>query len=189
MDTAQETEDIQEEEAQQAPPPAAEEAAEEAKEEAKEEDYKGKYYYLAAEMENLRRRHGREREELLKYGTQRVMGDLLGVVDNLERALEAIEGEGNEKVKNIFMGIDMVRGQFLEALKNNGLVALEALGQKFDPNFHEAMGQREDGERAHGEIVVEHQRGYTLNGRLLRPSKVTIVKNTNNNREGEQNNG
>ena len=143
-----------------------------------QEDYREKFYYLAAEMDNLRKRHQRDREDLLKYGNERIIGDLLGVVDNLERTLQAIEGDEDTKVKNIYTGIEMVRGQFEDVLKNNGLEPIgESVGEKFDPKFHEAISQRKSEDRDDGVIVEEYQRGYMLNGRLLRPSKVIIVKN------------
>ena len=143
-----------------------------------DEGYREKFYYLAAEMDNLRKRHERDREDILKYGNERIIGDLLEVVDNLERTLQAIEGDEEAKVKNIHTGIEMVRGQFVDVLKNNGLEPVgESVGEKFDPAFHEAMSQRKAEDEEDGVIVEEYQRGYILNGRLLRPSKVVIVKN------------
>ena len=148
-------------------------------EEQEEKDYKEKYYYLAAEMDNVRKRHERERENLLKYGTERVIKGLLEVVDNLERGLEAIKDDTDEKVKNIYAGMEMVNKQFLDVLKIQGLEHVESLGKTFDPNFHEAIGQKEVKDKDDGEIVFEYQKGYLLNGRLIRPSKVVIVKNNN----------
>ena len=147
------------------------------------EDYKEKYYYLAAELDNLRKRHERERENLLKYGTERMVKGLLEVVDSLERGLETIRDDADEKVKNIYAGMEMVNKQFLDVLEINGLELVESLGKMFDPNFHEAMGHREADGKEDGEIVVEYQKGYLLNGRLIRPSKVVIVKN--NSKKGE----
>ena len=159
-------------------PPVEEEAsAEGEKASNKEEDYKEKYYYLAAEMENLKKRHGREREELLKYGTERLIKALLGVVDDLERAVQAIEKDEREDIKNIHQGIDMVKVQFLTILKEGGLQAVEALGKVFDPHFHEAVGRRKDEDKKDNEILEEYQKGYLLNGRLIRPAKVAVVKN------------
>ena len=149
-----------------------------ADEEQGQEDYREKFYYLAAEMDNLRKRHERDREELLKYGNERIIRELLEVVDNLDRTLLAIGGDDDVKVKNIYMGIEMVRSQFAEVLKNNGIEPIdESVGEKFDPNFHEAMSQRKSEECEDDTIVEEYQKGYVLNGRLLRPSKVVIVKN------------
>lgn len=142
-----------------------------------EEDYKSKFMYVAAEMENARRRFEREKESLVKFGNEKVLSSLLDVVDNLDRTLDAISNDEDEKVKNIVVGIEMVKNQFVEVLKNNGLEEVSALGEMFDPNFHEAMaGQPAEGKKD-DEISSVFQKGYRLNGRLLRPAKVIVVKN------------
>lgn len=142
-----------------------------------EEDYKEKYYYLAAEMDNLRKRFDREKQNLLKFGSEKILSGLLEVVDNLDRTADAIETEEDEKIKNILTGINMVQKQFIDVLKSNGLKQVESVGQKFDPNIHEAMaGQPAEG-KENDEIINEFQKGYTLNGRLLRAAKVIIVNN------------
>lgn len=142
-----------------------------------EEDFKAKYLYLAAEMENTRRRFEREKESLIKFGNEKVLSGLLDVVDNLDRTIEAVVNEEDEKVKNIVTGIEMVRNQFLETLKNNGLKEVEALGKEFDPNFHEALAQQPAEGKEDQEILSVFQKGYILNGRLLRAAKVIVVKN------------
>ena len=142
-----------------------------------EEDFKEKYYYLAAEMENMRKRFDRERENFIKYGNERVLRDLLEVVDNLDRTLESLSEDEDKKVKNIVVGIAMVRKQFLEVLKQNGLEVVETEGKTFDPNYHEAIGQEECGDdKEKDEIVSVYQKGYLLKGRLLRAAKVIIAK-------------
>ena len=146
-------------------------------EEKKKEDFKGKYYYLAAEMENMRKRFNRERENFIKYGNERILTDLIEVVDNLDRTLESLAEDGDEKVKNIVVGIEMVHNQFLGVLKQNGLEAVETEGKIFDPNYHEAMGQQEcEDDKENDEIISVYQKGYVLQGRLLRPAKVIIAK-------------
>lgn len=146
-------------------------------EEKKEEDFKSKYFYLAAEMQNLTKRHQREREGLLKFGSEKILTGLLEVVDNLDRTLQAIENDEDEKVKNIANGIEMVKTQFIGVLKQNGLEEVESLGKAFDPNFHEAMAQQPAEGIEDEEIIQEFQKGYILNGRLLRAAKVIIAKN------------
>ncbi|EQC49740.1 nucleotide exchange factor GrpE [Bacteriovorax sp. DB6_IX] len=140
-------------------------------------EFKEKFYYVAAEMENMKKRHERDMQNQLKYGNEKVLKGLLDVVDNLERTLMAIENDEDAKVKNIFVGVDMVKGQFLEVLKNNGLEQIEALGKTFDPNFHEAMAQQPAEGKENDEVIQVYQQGYTLNGRLLRAAKVVIAKN------------
>ncbi|EQC48765.1 co-chaperone GrpE [Bacteriovorax sp. BSW11_IV] len=155
-----------------------EELKEEISAEKKElEDFKNKFYYLAAEMENMKRRHDRDLQNNVKFGNEKILKGLIDVVDNLERTLQAIEKDEDDKVKNIFTGIDMVRNQFLDVLKSNGLEVIEAVGKEFDPNFHEALAQQPAEGKKDQEVILEYQRGYILNGRVLRASKVVVAKN------------
>ena len=155
-----------------------EELKEEISDEKKElEDFKNKFYYLAAEMENMKKRHERDMMTQVKYGNEKVLKGLVDVVDNLDRTIQAIANDEDEKVKNIFVGVDMVKGQFIDTLKANGLEQIESLGKTFDPNFHEALAQQPAEGKEDEEIIQVYQEGYTLNGRLLRAAKVVIVKN------------
>ena len=140
-----------------------------------EVDWKSKYYYLAAEMENARKRAEREKENLLKYGNDKVLGDLLDVVDNFERTIDMLASDTDPKMKNVVVGLDMVRKMFLDSLGKHGLSQLESLGKDFDPNFHEAMGQEYAEGKRPNEVLKEYQKGYVLNGRLLRASKVVVA--------------
>jgi len=140
------------------------------------DQFKEKYYYLAAEMENLRKRSERERTNLIKYGNERILTELLSVVDNFDLSLGALKGEKDEKVKNILVGVEMVKTQLLDILKQSGLTPIETEGKTFDPNFHEALGQREEEGKKENEIIEEFQKGYSLNDRVLRASKVIIAK-------------
>jgi len=144
--------------------------------ESKEENFKDKYFYLAAEMQNMQRRFDKEKENLLKYGSEKILRDMLDVVDNFERTLGFIQAD-DEKVKNIAVGIYMIAKQFVDSLGNHGLKKVNALGEIFDPNFHEALSQEKAEGKNEMEIIQEHQSGYTLNERLLRPAKVSVVKN------------
>jgi molecular chaperone GrpE len=144
----------------------------------KEEDFKAKYYYLAAEVENMKKRFDREKENLLKFGNERVLSALIGVVDNFDLTVNALKNDNDDKVQNIVKGIDMVRGQFLDVLKQNGVITVDALGKTFDPNFHEAVAEQAAPGKADQEVVVEYQKGYVLNGRLLRAAKVVVAKNS-----------
>ncbi len=114
---------------------------------------------------------------MLKYGNEKVLSGLIEVVDNLERTVSAICKDEDEKVKSIVVGIDMVTKQFLNVLNKNGLTQVEALGKAFDPNFHEAMAQQKAEGKNDLEVICEYQKGYVLNGRLLRASKVVVAKN------------
>lgn len=141
------------------------------------ESFKEKYYYLAAEMENARKRFEREKENLLKFGNEKVLSGLVDVIDNLDRTLDAIKDDKDEKVKNIFIGVDMVKKQMMDTLKASGLEKVESLGKIFDPNYHEAMAQQPAEGKEDQEIIQVFQDGYLLNGRLLRAAKVIVAKN------------
>jgi len=140
-----------------------------------EVDYKAKYYYIAAEMDNYRKRMEREKENLLKFGTEKVLTDLIQVVDNFERTIDMLKGDQDSKVKNIVVGLDMVKKQFVDSLAKHGLTEVESLGKDFDPNFHEAMAQEYVEGKKPNEIVKEFMKGYSLNGRLLRAAKVVVA--------------
>jgi molecular chaperone GrpE len=142
-----------------------------------EEDFKAKYYYLAAEFENARKRFEREKENLLKFGNEKLLSNLINVVDNFDLTVNALKNDNDDKVQNIVKGIDMIRNQFIDVLKQNGLTQVESLGKKFDPNFHEAVAQAPAEGKENEEIITEYQRGYLLNGRLLRASKVVVANN------------
>lgn len=147
------------------------------KQDKKDNEFESKFYYLAAEFENTKKRFEREKENLIKYGNEKVLTGLIGVIDNFDLTINALKNDEDEKVVNIVKGIDMVRGQFLDVLKQNGLTAVEALGKIFDPNFHEAVAQAPAEGKENHEIITEYQKGYILNGRLLRASKVVVVNN------------
>ena len=140
------------------------------------DDFRDKFFYLAAEKENSQKRFEREKENLIKYGNEKVLSGLLSVLDNLGLTLNAISNDEDEKVKNIFVGIEMVSQQFAETLKNNGLEEIKSVGESFDPNFHEALMQREEEGKESGLILEEVQKGYRLNGRVIRAAKVIISK-------------
>jgi molecular chaperone GrpE len=138
-------------------------------------DWKSKYYYIAAEMENARKRFQREKEDIAKFGSERLIRDLLDVVDNLERTMDMLKMDQDPKVKNIVFGVDMVKKQFSDVLSKNGLTEVKTDGE-FDPNFHEALGQVEVEGKKTNEIISVQQKGYILNGRLTRAAKVTVAK-------------
>ena len=141
------------------------------------EEFKNKFYYLAAEMENMKKRHDRDLQNQIKFGSEKILKNLLDVVDNLERSMMAIEKDEDEKIKNIYTGIDMVKNQFLDVLKQNGLEKIEAMGEIFDPNFHEALAQQPAEGKKDDEVIQVYQQGYSLNGRLIRAAKVVVAKN------------
>jgi molecular chaperone GrpE len=117
----------------------------------------------------------REKENLVKYGNERVLRDLLEVTDNFERTIGMLKGDEDQKVKNLVIGLDMIQKQFLDTLAKHGLTPIHAIGKDFDPNFHEAMAQEYAEGKKPNEIVKEFQKGFTLNGRVVRASKVIVA--------------
>ena len=139
------------------------------------EEHKAKYLYLAAEMDNVKKRNQREQEQIHKYGQEKILKDLVEVVDNFDRTVEALRLDNDDKVKNIVVGIDMVRKQFLDTLSKHGLTTIACVGE-FDPNFHEALGQEKVEGAKKNEISKVFQNGYVLSGRVLRAATVMIAQ-------------
>ena len=132
-----------------------------------------------AEGENLRRRAQREREETSKYAIAGFARDVLGVADNLRRALEALpEGAAAEDgpAKSFTEGVELTERELLGVLERHGVEKIDPEGQKFDHNLHEAMFEIPTAEAAPGTVVQVVQAGYVLNGRLLRAARVGIAK-------------
>jgi len=128
---------------------------------------------LQADFENFRRRTSKEKEELSAVVTQGMLKDMLPLLDNFERAMaaEAKDGEAFQK------GVEMIFTQFTEILKKNGLEHIEVEGQKFDPNFHQAVMRVQDADMEDDDIAQELQKGYMVKGRVIRPSMVQVVAN------------
>ncbi len=124
-----------------------------------------------ADLENYRKRAGREKEELLNYGIKSLIEEILPVVDNLERALAHVGEDGDSAVVE---GIRMTHCMLLAALKKFGVTAVEAAGAPFDPTFHQAMTQVPTDEYPANTVVEEFQKGYLLKERLLRPAMVSV---------------
>ncbi len=128
----------------------------------------------AADLENYKRRAAKEREEVQRFGIEKLLKDFLPVVDNFDRALEHARSGGD--MKSLQDGVAMVRKLFEDALQKHGVKAFDAVGKPFDPNFHEAMGQMETAAQAPNTVVKELVRGFTLNDRLVRPALVMVAK-------------
>jgi molecular chaperone GrpE len=139
-----------------------------------------RYLRAAAELENYRKRAQKERDEVLKYGNEKLLKDLFPVVDNLDRALAAVtggaDGEARSDADPLVKGVKMVRASLEAALAKHGVTSFSALGQPFDPAKHEALLQVSTAEAAPGTVVLEHARGFLLNDRLARPAMVGVAK-------------
>jgi len=124
----------------------------------------------AADLENYKKRAAREREEVQRFGIERLVKDLLPAVDNLDRALAAAAADDP-----LVAGVRLVRASLEQALAKHGVAAFSALGQKFDPAVHEALMQVPTGDSPPGTVVLEHARGFKLNDRLVRPAMVGVA--------------
>ncbi len=130
------------------------------------------YMRTYAEMENIKKRGIKEREELAKYANESIIKEILPVIDNLDKAISHAQNDENSSA--LVEGLELTRDGLMKALEKAGLKEVEALGKPFDPNFHESVSQQIDDTVAPGHVIMELQKGYLLNGRLMRPSMVVI---------------
>ncbi|MDX9870835.1 MAG: nucleotide exchange factor GrpE [Clostridia bacterium] len=131
---------------------------------------------LMADFDNYRKRIQREKEDWTRYGAMNLMEKLLPVLDNLERALENVQNQG-EEVKGIFSGVVMIQRQLLDVLQNEGLSSVEDLGKSFDPTLHEAvMSEPAQYGEADNEITGVLRKGYLFRDKLLRAAMVKVAK-------------
>lgn len=130
---------------------------------------------VAAEAENVRRRASLEVEKARNFALEKFAGELLSVIDNLERALQNIDHDDAAQ-KNVAEGIEMTHKGFVHTIEKFGMEVVDPQGQPFNPQQHEAMGMQENAELPANTVLYVMQKGYTLNGRLLRPAMVMVSK-------------
>jgi len=132
----------------------------------------------AAETENIRKRAERERDETRKYAVTRFAEDMLGVADNMARALAAVDDKlrHDEALKGLIEGVDLTAKELASVLERHGIKPIDPKGQKFDPNLHQAMFEIEDADAEPGTVVQVLRTGYTIGDRLLRPAMVGVAK-------------
>ena len=134
---------------------------------------KSRLAYLAAEFDNYRKRVAREQEAIVSFGNERILLAILPFLDNLERAISQSRTAGTEGV--LLAGVRMTYDQILAELRKFGLEQISAMGELFDPNLHEAIARVPWEGKPEGMVLAESRKGYLLNGRLLRPSQVTVA--------------
>ena len=142
-----------------------------------------------AELENQRRRYEKEKDEAYEFGGMALAKECLNLTDNLERSkLSIINDESLEKNNKdkIIEHLDIIYKDILSIFKKNQIEEISALGEKLDPNKHQAMLEIEDAEKEQGTVIQEIQKGFTLKGRLLRPSLVGVSKKPQKNEEKQQ---
>lgn len=136
------------------------------------DEKENKLLRVQADFENYKRRSRLEMEAAQKYRSQNVVTEILPALDNFERALQ-VEAE-SEQTKSLLQGMEMVRRQLMDALEREGVEAIEAVGQEFDPNLHQAVMQVEDENFGSNIVIEELQKGYKLKDRVIRPSMVKV---------------
>ncbi|MHB8109233.1 MAG: nucleotide exchange factor GrpE [Syntrophorhabdaceae bacterium] len=141
---------------------------------AKIKELEDRILYLQADFENFKKLKIKEKQDTLKFGNETLLKELLPVIDHLEMALK--HAETTEDYKSIHEGVQLTLNEFAKVLEKAGVKSIEAIGQKFDPNFHEAFYQEEHEDKEPDTIVSEFQKGYLLNDRLIRPSRVGVSK-------------
>jgi molecular chaperone GrpE len=156
-------------------PSPAEETVESCK--AQAQNYMDQLIRLQADFSNFRKRSEREKAEAIRFGKETVVERMISLLDVMEQALA--HSHASSDVVNLRKGFEMVVQEFGRLLKSEGAEALKAVGQPFDPHLHEALEQVETQKDEENNIVLEEiQKGYTLNGRLLRPSRVKVARKT-----------
>lgn len=128
-----------------------------------------------ADVQNIRRRAEQDVEKAHKYGQEKLVSDLLPVVDNLERALAAITAD-DEVLKSLVEGVELTLRSFQDTLQKHSIVALDPHGEPFDPQLHQAMAMVDAPDAEPNTVVNVFQKGYTLHGRLVRPAMVVVSK-------------
>ncbi|GFO97237.1 HSP-70 cofactor [groundwater metagenome] len=147
------------------------------------EEEKDRCLRLNAEFENLRKRTQKEKEEFIKYANEKLIIELVDIMESFERGLENAK-EFSDKEK-LIQGMELIYKQLKNVLEKNGLVPIKALGEKFDPYKHEAMMQTPSDDDEEDMILEEFSRGYMLNNKVIRYSKVRVSKNKDTDNENE----
>ena len=159
--------------------PAPSESSELADLQRERDDYKDRWLRKGAEFDNYRKRIERERRELAEFVSFELLGDLLPVVDDLERALAAAPGpaggSSTQTVAGYRAGVELILKQINELLKKKGVTPIEAAGADFDPHLHQAVATEPSTTHRDNEVIQELRRGYRLGERLLRPAMVKVA--------------
>lgn len=138
-------------------------------------DYKDKYVRLYAEFDNARKRMEREKMEFVKYANEGLIVEFLGILDNLDRSVASAR-DRHEDYTAFLKGVELVMAQVYEMLKKQQVTPIEALNKKFDPNCHEVLMQEETSDVEEGIVLEEFQKGYMLDKKVVRTSKVKLSK-------------
>ena len=129
-----------------------------------------------ADFDNFKKRAAREKQDAIRYANEALIEKLVPVLDNFEMALNAARTSSGDTAQSLREGIGLIHQQFKKVLADSGLVEVDATGQQFDPNWHEAVSQQETAEVPEGCVIQQVRKGYKLRDRLLRPASVVVAK-------------
>jgi molecular chaperone GrpE len=130
-----------------------------------------------SDFENFKKRAAREKQEAIKYANEKLLEKLIPVLDNFEMALAATESaQASQSTDSLKTGVKMIHSQLKTVLTDSGVQEIDAAGQKFDPNLHEAVSQQESNEVDEGNVLQQLRKGYKFNERLVRPATVVVAK-------------
>ncbi len=138
------------------------------------EEEKERFLRLSAEFDNFRKRTLKEKEEFIKYANEKLILELIDILENLERGVESVKK--TDKRDKLIEGMELIYKQFKDVLEKNGLMPIKAVGEKFDPYKHEAIMITQTDEFEENTILEEFARGYMLNNKVIRYSKVRVSK-------------
>lgn len=171
--------DIQDEAAEEEKDPVQALTDELADKEALIADLRGEMLRVKADAENYKKRMRKEKEEFAQFANEKILKELINIKDNLERAFAA----ENPTAETLKEGVEMILKQFATLLEKEKVEPIEATGKPFDPNLHEALCRVETHDHEENTVTEEYSKGYTLNGRILRPAKVVVAKAPGKNAE------
>ena len=143
---------------------------------AKADEYWDRLLRTTADFDNFKKRAAREKQEAIKYASQSLVEKLVPILDNLDMAITAAQTGSAKSAQSLQDGIAMIYQQFRNALTEAGLEEIDALHRPFDPNWHEAVSQKETGDVPDGQVVQQLRKGYKLRDRLVRPATVVVAK-------------
>jgi molecular chaperone GrpE len=143
---------------------------------AKADEHWDRLVRTTADFENFKKRAAREKQDAIRYANEGLIEKLVPVLDNFDAALTAAQTGSAENAQSFQTGVSMIFQQLKKALTDSGLEEVDATGQKFDPNIHEAVSQQESNDVPEGNVMMQLRKGYKLRDRLLRPATVIVAK-------------
>jgi molecular chaperone GrpE len=148
------------------------------------EDYLAQLKYAKADLENFKRRYDRQLEEARKYANERIIGELLNVVDELELALKSARSSGSSEA--LVQGVELTLKKLKKILENEGVAPIECVGEELDPSKHSAIAKSEKEGVEGCRIIEEVRKGYTMREKVIRPSIVKVVVQPSQSQEGDE---